>query len=178
MLFRPYPYRSDDPKLVLAKTAAFGILYDTARISLTSHRSEPVTDEDVRGLAMAGWSLSHGFATLAFDRQPLRATRDRHRRAGRANRTGCHRIRGTRETGHRLSRPSSRVDAQASRNRRDKTSHPKMPRKRGSAYLTSASKPCGMGHYCSDAGASIRVTLRSRSRLTLARAPSSDRPRG
>jgi hypothetical protein len=25
-----------------------------------------VTDDDVRGLAMAGWSLSHGFATLAL----------------------------------------------------------------------------------------------------------------
>jgi hypothetical protein len=54
VLFRPYLYRSDDPKLVLAKTAAFDILYDTGRISFTSHRSEPVTDEDVRGLAMAG----------------------------------------------------------------------------------------------------------------------------
>jgi hypothetical protein len=25
-----------------------------------------VTDDEVRGLAMAGWSLSHGFATLAL----------------------------------------------------------------------------------------------------------------
>lgn len=66
VMFRPYLYRSEDPKLVLAKNAAFDILYDTARTDLTSHRSEPVADEEVRGLAMAGWSLSHGFATLAL----------------------------------------------------------------------------------------------------------------
>jgi len=66
VMFRPYLYRSDEPKLVLAKNAAFDILYDTARTSLASHRSEPVTDEEVRGLALAGWSLSHGFATLAL----------------------------------------------------------------------------------------------------------------
>ena len=66
VMFRPYLYRSDDPKLVLAKNAAFDILYDTARTSLTSHRSAPVTDDEVRALAMAGWSLSHGFATLAL----------------------------------------------------------------------------------------------------------------
>lgn len=66
VMFRPYLYRGDDPALVLAKNAAFDILYDTARTSLSTHRSGPVTDEDVRGLAMAGWSLSHGFATLAL----------------------------------------------------------------------------------------------------------------
>lgn len=65
-MFRPYLYRSDDPKLVLAKNAAFDILYGTARASLIAHRSETVTDDDVRGLVMAGWSLSHGFATLAL----------------------------------------------------------------------------------------------------------------
>jgi AcrR family transcriptional regulator len=66
VMFRPYLYRSDDPKLVLAKNAAFDILYGTARTSLASHRSGSVADDDVRGLAMAGWSLSHGFATLAL----------------------------------------------------------------------------------------------------------------
>lgn len=66
VMFRPYLYRSDDPKLLTAKNTAFGILYDTARADLVSHRLEPVTDEAVRGLAMAGWSLSHGFATLAL----------------------------------------------------------------------------------------------------------------
>jgi hypothetical protein len=66
VMFRPYLYRSDDPKLVLAKNAAFDILYGSARTSLTSHRPGPVTDDDVRGLALAGWSLAHGFATLAL----------------------------------------------------------------------------------------------------------------
>lgn len=66
VMFRPYLYRSDDPKLLTAKNAAFAILYDTARVGLVSHCLEPVTDEAVRGLAMAGWSLSHGFATLAL----------------------------------------------------------------------------------------------------------------
>jgi AcrR family transcriptional regulator len=66
VMFRPYLYRSDDPKLVLAKTAAFDILYGTARTNLVAHRRGPVTDEDVRGLVLAGWSLSHGFATLAL----------------------------------------------------------------------------------------------------------------
>jgi AcrR family transcriptional regulator len=66
VMFRPYLYRSDDPNLVLARTAAFDILYGTARMSLSSQRSGPVTDDEVRGLALAGWSLSHGFATLAL----------------------------------------------------------------------------------------------------------------
>jgi hypothetical protein len=51
---------------VLAKNAAFDVLYGTAGASLTSHRPGPVSDDDVCGLAMAGWSLSHGFATLAL----------------------------------------------------------------------------------------------------------------
>jgi AcrR family transcriptional regulator len=66
VMFRPYLYRSEDPKLVLAKNSAFDVLYGTARTSLTSHRTGPTTDDDVRGLAMAGWSMSHGFATLAL----------------------------------------------------------------------------------------------------------------
>jgi AcrR family transcriptional regulator len=68
VMFRPYLYRGDDPKLALAKNAAFDILYGSARTSLTSHRrrSVPVTDDDVRGLALAGWSLGHGFATLVL----------------------------------------------------------------------------------------------------------------
>jgi AcrR family transcriptional regulator len=66
VMFRPNLYRSDDPELVLARTAAFDVLYGTARTNLTSHRAGPVTDDDVRGLALAGWSLSHGFAALAL----------------------------------------------------------------------------------------------------------------
>ncbi len=66
VMFRPYLYRGDDPELLVAKDAAFEVLYDTARASLSSDRSEPVSDEEVSSLALAGWSLSHGFATLAL----------------------------------------------------------------------------------------------------------------
>lgn len=65
VMFRPYLYRGDDPDLRAAKKAAFDILYGSARASLIAHRSGRVTDDDVRGLVMAGWSLSHGFSTLA-----------------------------------------------------------------------------------------------------------------
>ena len=65
-MFRPYLYRGDDPALLAAKEAAFGVLYDTARASLSAGRSEPVSDQEVSSLALAGWSLSHGFATLAL----------------------------------------------------------------------------------------------------------------
>lgn len=66
VMFRPYLYRGDDPALLAAKEAAFGVLYDTARASLSADRSGPVSDQEVSSLALAGWSLSHGFATLAL----------------------------------------------------------------------------------------------------------------
>lgn len=66
VMFRPYLYRGDDPKLLVAKNAAFDVLFGSARSGLSAHRSEPVTDEAVRALALAGWSLSHGLATLAL----------------------------------------------------------------------------------------------------------------
>lgn len=66
VMFRPYLYRGDDPDLVVAKNAAFDVLYGSARASLVAHRSGAVTDEDVLGLVLAGWSISHGFATLAL----------------------------------------------------------------------------------------------------------------
>jgi AcrR family transcriptional regulator len=66
VMFRPYLYRSDDPALLAAKKSAFDVLYDTARASLSSHRPGPVSDEEVSSLALAGWSLSHGFATLTL----------------------------------------------------------------------------------------------------------------
>lgn len=65
-MFRPYLYRGEDPALLAAKEAAFGVLYATARASLSAGRSEPVTEDQVSSLALAGWSLSHGFATLAL----------------------------------------------------------------------------------------------------------------
>lgn len=66
VMFRPYLYRSDDQALQDAKKAAFEILHDTARSSLESHLGAPVSDGEVSALALAGWSLSHGFATLAL----------------------------------------------------------------------------------------------------------------
>jgi AcrR family transcriptional regulator len=66
VMFRPYLYRGDDPDLVVAKNAAFDVLYRSARASLVAHRCGSVTDEDVRGLVLAGWSISHGSATLAL----------------------------------------------------------------------------------------------------------------
>jgi AcrR family transcriptional regulator len=66
VMFRPYLYRGDDPDLVVAKNAAFNVLYGSARASLVAHRSGAVTDEEVRNLVLAGWSISHGFATLAL----------------------------------------------------------------------------------------------------------------
>jgi AcrR family transcriptional regulator len=66
VMYRPYLYRGDDPNLVAARNAAFDILYGSARTSLAAHRRGKVTDEDVVGLVMAGWSLTHGFATLAL----------------------------------------------------------------------------------------------------------------
>lgn len=66
VMFRPYLYRADDPKLLAAKKSAFDVLHDAARASLGSGRSEPVGEDEVTSLALAGWSLSHGFATLAL----------------------------------------------------------------------------------------------------------------
>ncbi|MCF6391099.1 TetR/AcrR family transcriptional regulator [Mycobacterium sp. MBM] len=66
VMFRPYLYRNDEQALVDAKKAAFDILHDTARTSLETQRGAPVSDEEVSALALAGWSLSHGFATLAL----------------------------------------------------------------------------------------------------------------
>lgn len=66
VMFRPNLYRGDDPDLVAAKSAAFDVLYGSARTSLEAHRPGAVTDDDVRGLVLAGWSASHGFATLAL----------------------------------------------------------------------------------------------------------------
>ena len=59
VMFRPDLYRRDDPELVSAREAAFAILTGAARASVGAG-----PDEDVTGLAVAGWSVSHGFATL------------------------------------------------------------------------------------------------------------------
>lgn len=66
VMFRPNLYRGDDPDLITAKAAAFEVMSSSARASLQAHRPGVVTDEDVEGLVLAGWSASHGFATLAL----------------------------------------------------------------------------------------------------------------
>jgi AcrR family transcriptional regulator len=66
VMFRPNLYRGDDVGLVTARTAAFDVLYGSARASLEAHRPGVITKEDVQGLVLAGWSASHGFATLAL----------------------------------------------------------------------------------------------------------------
>lgn len=59
VMLRPDLYHEDDPELMLARDEAFDILYSSAGnlIGLPS-------DADITGVVLAGWSLSHGFATL------------------------------------------------------------------------------------------------------------------
>ncbi|MBO0849819.1 MAG: TetR/AcrR family transcriptional regulator [Pseudonocardia sp.] len=59
VMFRPDLYRGDDPDLIAARDAAFAVLHGSARAAVTAD-----TDTDVTGLVLAGWSLSHGLATL------------------------------------------------------------------------------------------------------------------
>lgn len=55
VMFRPDLYRTNDPDLITAREAAFQLLARTAQASGTTN---------VAGLVVAGWSLSHGFASL------------------------------------------------------------------------------------------------------------------
>ncbi|QRY49222.1 TetR/AcrR family transcriptional regulator [Mycolicibacterium septicum] len=65
VLFRPYLCHQSDPELKQARDAAFDVLYGSARRSLIStHDPDTVTDADVASLVIAGWSMSHGLATL------------------------------------------------------------------------------------------------------------------
>lgn len=65
VLFRPYLCHQDDRDLKQARTAAFDILYGTARRSLASVcDTDTLTEADVASLVIAGWSMSHGYATL------------------------------------------------------------------------------------------------------------------
>jgi AcrR family transcriptional regulator len=59
VMFRPDLYSDNDPNLIEARNAAFAILYGSARTSL----SEPAAN-DITGVVVAGWSMSHGLATL------------------------------------------------------------------------------------------------------------------
>lgn len=59
VMFRPDLYGEDDPQLMEARDGAFALLYDSARTSVAA----PPT-QDVTGVVVAGWSMSHGLATL------------------------------------------------------------------------------------------------------------------
>lgn len=59
VMFRPDLYNGDDPDLLDARDAAFAILYDTAAAAMPTDSAA-----DISGLVIAGWSASHGFATL------------------------------------------------------------------------------------------------------------------
>ena len=62
VMLRPDLYRNDDPDLSLARDEAFQILYGSA-----GRLFGLPPDADVTGLVVAGWSLSHGFATLLLN---------------------------------------------------------------------------------------------------------------
>ncbi|ROZ85984.1 WHG domain-containing protein [Gordonia sp. OPL2] len=59
VMFRPDLYRDDDSGLREARDAAFDLLYKTARASMSAS-----PDEDITGVVVAGWAMSHGLATL------------------------------------------------------------------------------------------------------------------
>jgi AcrR family transcriptional regulator len=75
VMFRPGLFRTDDPGLVAAREAAFDVLLESA-----SALAAEWEVDDVTGLAMTGWSLSHGLATLLiagnFDSERLPTTPD------------------------------------------------------------------------------------------------------
>jgi AcrR family transcriptional regulator len=61
VMLRPDLYHEDDPDLAVARDEAFGILYGSA-----ANLAGLPPDADITGLVIAGWSLAHGFATLAL----------------------------------------------------------------------------------------------------------------
>jgi AcrR family transcriptional regulator len=65
VVFRPSLCDQDDPEFTAARSEAFDVLYGSARHSLISMRdADTVTESDVASLVIAGWSMSHGYATL------------------------------------------------------------------------------------------------------------------
>jgi AcrR family transcriptional regulator len=60
VMFRPTLYHRDNPRLAEASERAFDLLFESARHAVEIQG----TDDDPQGLAIAGWSISHGFATL------------------------------------------------------------------------------------------------------------------
>jgi AcrR family transcriptional regulator len=59
VMYRPELYRPDEPDLITAREASFAVLYTTAR-----QGAGLSAEEDVTGLALAAWSVVHGFANL------------------------------------------------------------------------------------------------------------------
>jgi AcrR family transcriptional regulator len=59
VMFRPDLHRAEDPELVAARKKSFDVLYRVARAG-----AGIAEDQDVTGLAVAAWSVVHGFATL------------------------------------------------------------------------------------------------------------------
>jgi AcrR family transcriptional regulator len=60
VMFRPTLYDLDDPALISSRDGAFDVLLESAR-----HAIDPsAPHEEAQALAIAGWSLSHGFSTL------------------------------------------------------------------------------------------------------------------
>lgn len=60
--FRPSLCDHTDPEFKAARDEAFDVLYASARCSLVG---TDFCESDVASLVIAGWSMSHGFATLA-----------------------------------------------------------------------------------------------------------------
>lgn len=60
VMFRPDLYSDTDLELAAARDAAFAILYGSARTSLDA----TTPDDHVARVVVAGWSMSHGLATL------------------------------------------------------------------------------------------------------------------
>jgi AcrR family transcriptional regulator len=58
VMFRPDLYRPTDPALIQARKDAFDVLYEVSRSEL------PRDEDDIAALAIASWSVTHGFATL------------------------------------------------------------------------------------------------------------------
>lgn len=59
VMFRPDLYSDNDSDLIEARDAAFDVLYGSARTSLDAS-----PEQDIAGVVVAGWSMSHGLATL------------------------------------------------------------------------------------------------------------------
>jgi AcrR family transcriptional regulator len=62
VMFRPALQDLGDPELVEAREAAFDLLFSSARQA----RDDLALDANPEGIAIAGWSVTHGFATLVL----------------------------------------------------------------------------------------------------------------